>query len=120
MSSTLLKSDLIVDLDKEDRILQAGYLVVEDDRIVEMGLQQDLNAQRKFDETVELKNRLVMPGLVNAHTHTPLPLFRGHVEGHTLFNLEGWYNTIRVLELATDPEMITGAVARSEERRVGK
>ena len=113
MSSTLLKSDLIVALDKEDRILQGGYLVVEDDRIVEMGLQQDLGAQRKFDATVELKDRLVMPGLVNAHTHTPMTLFRGHVEGHTLFNLEGWYNTIRVLELQTDPEMITGAVAVS-------
>ena len=113
MSSTLLKSDLIVALDKEDRILQGGYLVVEDDRIAEMGLQRDLNAQRKFDETIELKNRLVMPGLVNTHTHTPMTLFRGHVEGHTLFNLEGWYNTIRVLELQTDPEMITGAVAVS-------
>src|ERR1041385_6974815 len=120
MSSVLLMSDLVVALDREDRILQEGYLVLEDGRIIEMGAQKDLDHRRKFDDTVELKNRLVMPGLINAHTHTPMTLFRGHVEGHSLFNLEGWYNTIRVLELQTDPEMITGAVARSEERRVGK
>ncbi len=113
MSSVLLKSDLVVTLDRNDQILKEGYLVVENDRIVEMGLQKDLDTRRKFDEVVELKDRLVMPGLVNAHTHTPMTLFRGHVEGHTLFTMDGWYNTIRVLELQTDPEMIRGAVAVS-------
>ncbi len=113
MSSVLLKSDLVVTLDRNDQILKEGYLVVENDRIVEMGLQKDLDSRRKFDEVVELKDRLVMPGLVNAHTHTPMTLFRGHVEGHTLFTMDGWYNTIRVLELQTDPEMIRGAVAVS-------
>ncbi len=113
MSSLLVKSDLVVALDKKDTILKEGYLVIEDDRIIEMGLQKDLDSRRKFDETVALKNRVVMPGLINAHTHTPMTLFRGHVEGHTLFTMEGWYNTIRVLELEMDPEMLPGAVAVS-------
>ena len=113
MSSMLLKSDLVVALDREDRILKDGYLLVENDRIIEMGLQKDLDSRRKFDEILELKNRLVMPGLINAHTHTPMTLFRGHVEGHTLFTMDGWYNTIRVLELEMEPDMIPGAVAVS-------
>lgn len=113
MSSVLLKSDILVALDQEDRILQEGYLVLEEDRILEMGLQKDLDSRRKFDEIVELKNRLVMPGLINAHTHTPMTLFRGHVEGHSLFTMDGWYNTIRVLELQMEPRMLPGAVAVS-------
>ena len=113
MSSVLLKSDLVVALDWEARILKEGYLVIEDDRIIEMGLQKDLENRRKFDEVVELHHRLVMPGLINAHTHTPMTLFRGHVEGHSLFTMEGWYNTIRVLELEMEPQMIPGAVAVS-------
>jgi 5-methylthioadenosine/S-adenosylhomocysteine deaminase len=113
MSSLLLRCDLLVALDKEDTLLEEGYLVVEDGRIVERGSQAGLDRRRKFDETVDLKDRLVMPGLVNAHTHTPMTLFRGHVEGHTLFTLEGWFNTIRVLELQMTPEMIPGAVAVS-------
>ena len=113
MSSLLLTSDLVVALDRNDRLLKEGYLIIEDDRIVEMGLQKDLDSRRKFDETVELKNRLVMPGLINAHTHTPMILFRGHVEGHSLFTMEGWYNTIRVLELQMEPQMLPGAVAVS-------
>jgi 5-methylthioadenosine/S-adenosylhomocysteine deaminase len=78
-----------------------------------MGLQKDLGDNRKFDDVVELKNRLVMPGLINAHTHTPMVLFRGHVEGHSLFTMDGWYNTIRVLELQMEPQMLPGAVAVS-------
>jgi 5-methylthioadenosine/S-adenosylhomocysteine deaminase len=34
-------------------------------------------------------------------------------EGHSLFNFEGWYNTIRVVEEMMDPEMIPPAVAVS-------
>ena len=113
MSSLLLKSDLIVALDLNDNILPEGYLVVEDDSLIEMGLQKDLDSRRKFDDVLELKDRLVMPGLINAHTHTPMTLFRGHAEGHSLFTMEGWYNTIRVLELEMEPEMIPGAVAVS-------
>src|SRR5262245_58459398 len=113
MSGLLLKSNLIVTLDPDDRILKDGYLIVEDDRIVEMGLQINLDHRRKFDEVNEFKNRLVMPGLVNAHTHTPMTLFRGHVEGHSLFTMDGWYNTIRVLELQMEPRMLPGAVAVS-------
>jgi 5-methylthioadenosine/S-adenosylhomocysteine deaminase len=113
MGSSLLKSDLIVTLDREDLILKEGYIVVEDDRILELGLQKDLDNRRKFDNVIDLKNRLMMPGLINAHTHTPMTLFRGHVEGHSLFTMEGWYNTIRVLELEMEPEMLPGAVAVS-------
>ena len=113
MSSLLLKSGLVVALDQDDRILKEAYIIVEDDRIIEMGFQKDLEEHRRFDEVLELKNRLVMPGLINAHTHTPMTLFRGHVEGHSLFTMEGWYNTIRVLELEMDPQMLPGAVAVS-------
>ena len=113
MSSSLLKSDLVVALDQDDRILKEGYLIVEDNLIIEIGLQKDFNSRRRFDDVVDLKNRLVMPGLINAHTHTPMTLFRGHVEGHSLFTMEGWYNTIRVLELEMEPQMLPGAVAVS-------
>ena len=113
MRSLLLKSELVVALDWADRILKKGYLIIEDDHITEMGLQKDLEDRRKFDDILELKNRLVMPGLINAHTHTPMTLFRGHVEGHSLFTMEGWYNTIRVLELEMEPQMLPSAVAVS-------
>ena len=67
----------------------------------------------KAATTIDAAGQVVMPGLINAHTHTPMTLFRGHVEGHSLFTMEGWYNTIRVLELEMEPQMLPGAVAVS-------
>lgn len=113
MRSICIKSAAVLCLDASDHIYRDGYLVIEDDRISEIGFQKDLSAARKFDEVVDLGNRLVMPGLVNAHTHSPMTLFRGHVEGHTLFTLDGWFNTIRVLELDMTPDMIAPGVAVS-------
>lgn len=113
MSTTLITSDVVLCLDASDHIYKEGYLVIENERIIEIGYQKDLDSRRKFDQTVALGPRLVMPGLVNAHTHTPMTLFRGHVEGHTLFTLDGWFNTIRVLELKIDPDLISPGVALS-------
>ena len=98
---------------KQTRFLKIGYVLVEDNRIAEIGFQKNLPTTRKYDLEIDLSNHLIMPGLINAHTHTPMTLFRGHVEGHTLFTLEGWYNTIRVLEFDLTPEMLPPAVTVS-------
>lgn len=113
MSNHLITCDALVCLDASDSIYHQGYLVIEDDTISEIGFQKDLDSRRRFDQIHELGARLVMPGLVNAHTHSPMTLFRGHVEGHTLFTLDGWFNTIRVLEMKMDADMIPPGVAVS-------
>ena len=113
MKTRLIKSKIIACLDDTDHIYTDGYLVIEGNRIIEIGVQKDLSPSRKFDKVIDLGNRLVMPGLVNAHTHSPMTLFRGHVEGHTLFTLDGWYNTIRVLEFELTKDMLPPAVSVS-------
>jgi 5-methylthioadenosine/S-adenosylhomocysteine deaminase len=54
-----------------------------------------------------------MPGLINAHTHTPMTLFRGLAEGYSLLTLEGWFNGIRTWELVMTPDMVPPAVSVS-------
>ncbi|MBI1882236.1 MAG: hypothetical protein HYR94_29030 [Chloroflexi bacterium] len=76
MSLTLLRADIIATLDSQNRCYQPGYLVVENDRVSEVGPQSAL-VGRRFDHEIDLAGRLIMPGLVNAHTHTPMVLFRG-------------------------------------------
>lgn len=112
MTTLLLKAEQIVCLDRQGSIYQPGYLTIEKGLITEIGRQSALG-QRQFDEVIDLGARLLMPGLVNAHTHMPMVLFRGLVEGHSLFNFDGWYNTIRVVEEKMTPDMIAPAVAVS-------
>lgn len=112
MSTTLLLADAVVTLDSKDQIYQPGYVAIDGDRLREMGPQETVN-RGDFDEVIDLGARLIMPGLVNAHTHSPMTLFRGLAEGHSLFTFEGWYNGIRVWEEVMDAEMVPPAVAVS-------
>jgi 5-methylthioadenosine/S-adenosylhomocysteine deaminase len=108
----LILADQVITLDPQDTVHRPGYVRVEAGRLVEIGLADRL-VQRPADQVIDLGRRLLMPGLVNAHTHSPMTLFRGQAEGRSLFTLEGWYNTIRVLEEVMTPEMIPPAVAVS-------
>jgi 5-methylthioadenosine/S-adenosylhomocysteine deaminase len=109
MSTTLLHNAYILCLGQSDRIFQRGYLVIEDDRITAVGDMFSL-PDHSYDQRIDASGKLIMPGLVNAHTHTPMTLFRGLAEGVSLFTLDGWYNTIRTLELVMTPDMVPAAV----------
>jgi 5-methylthioadenosine/S-adenosylhomocysteine deaminase len=108
--TTLLKNATILTLGASDNIIERGYVVVEGDRIAEVGAMATLDEARRFDETVECGGKLLMPGLVNAHTHTPMTLFRGLAEGVSLLTMDGWYNTIRLLELVMTADMVPASV----------
>ena len=70
---TLLAGGVVVTCDERHTVHAPGDLVIEDDRIAYAGPRYDGEAE----ERVSAENRLVMPGLVNAHTHSPMSIFRG-------------------------------------------
>ena len=121
MTQTLLYGAMLVCLGQEDRIYDRGYLIIEDDRIAEIGDLRDLPSHPEIEDQLDLSGKLLMPGLVNAHTHTPMTLFRGLAEGVSLLTMDGWYNTIRLLELVMPPAMVPASVeaACAEMTRTG-
>ncbi len=80
--SILIKDSVIVTQDAERRILK-GDVYIEDDIIVEIG---KVNTEADF----VIKNRIVMPGLINMHTHLPMTLLRGYGDD---LPLEEWLTT---------------------------
>jgi 5-methylthioadenosine/S-adenosylhomocysteine deaminase len=111
MTTTLLSGGLVLALGIADRIYDRGYVLIEDDRIAAVGDVAALPTNRHYDHELDCQGKLIMPGLVNAHTHTPMTLFRGLAEGVSLLTLDGWYNTIRVLELVMTADMVPASVA---------
>lgn len=110
MTTTLLKGGMILCLGEADTIYDNGYLLIEDNRIVEVGDSRSLSERSTADEVIDCTGRLIMPGLVNAHTHTPMTLFRGLAEGVSLLTLDGWLSAIRSLEEVMTPDMVPSAV----------
>ena len=90
-----------------------GWVAVRDGRIIGIGPRANHARPCSFDEVFDLTGHLVMPGLVNAHTHSVMVLFRGRSEGQSLLTMEGWYNSIREPELSLVASDIGPAVALS-------
>jgi len=100
MVSTLLHGATLLTVDAENRVIENGWIAIRDGRISGVGPKATIPDASGFDDVVDLAGHLVMPGLVNAHTHSAMVLFRGRSEGQSLLTMEGWYNSIREPELS--------------------
>lgn len=113
MGSTLIHGGTLLTVDPENRTFENGWIAIRDGRISGVGPAATTPNASAYDEVFDLPGHLVMPGLVNAHTHSAMVLFRGRSEGHSLLTMEGWYNTIREPELSLVSSDIGPAVALS-------
>ena len=73
-------------MDEADTLLEGAYVVVEGETISSVGTQRP---QGPFDREIDCGNNVLMPGLVNAHTHIPMTLLRGYGGGG---DLHTWLN----------------------------
>jgi 5-methylthioadenosine/S-adenosylhomocysteine deaminase len=77
MIDVLLHNALIVTVDPVLGDLSGGALAVRGGTIEKVWQPAPGEALPEARETIDLAGNLVMPGLVNAHTHLPMTLFRG-------------------------------------------
>lgn len=72
----LIEGGTVVTMDPGRRIIENGAVLVRGDRILSVGTSPEL--RKDFTgKVLETGGCVVMPGLVNAHTHLPMSLFRG-------------------------------------------
>ncbi len=74
---TLVKAAVVVTQNDSRDILTNAALAVTNGRIVEMGPSELLAGRYTPRESLDLSGCLVLPGLLNAHTHAAMTLFRG-------------------------------------------
>jgi 5-methylthioadenosine/S-adenosylhomocysteine deaminase len=75
---------MVVTMDGQRHIYDDGAVVVKDDTIVAVGPRADLDAKYESRQTINARNKLVLPGFINGHTHVPMTLFRGLHDDVTL------------------------------------
>ena len=74
---TLLHAGVLLTQDDDRRVLENAALAIDGGRIVALGYSQDVTAAWQAREILDLSGMLVMPGLVNAHTHAAMTFLRG-------------------------------------------
>ena len=73
----LIKNGSVLTMDAEGTLVAEGAVAVAGDRIVEVGKGNVLAASYKPIKTIDARGGIIMPGLVNTHTHAAMSLFRG-------------------------------------------
>jgi len=77
---TLLTARWVVPVEPDGRVLEHHAVAVRDGRIVEV--LPAVEARLRYDarETIDRRHHVLLPGLVNAHTHAAMVLLRGRAE----------------------------------------
>ena len=73
----ILTAETIVTMDSEYRIFNHGAIAIKDDTIIAVGPQADVQQHHSAGEIIDLGSRVIIPGLINAHSHVPMTLLRG-------------------------------------------
>jgi 5-methylthioadenosine/S-adenosylhomocysteine deaminase len=67
----------VVTMDGERRVIERGAVAIDGSDIVAVGASSAIHAEYKAGDTIDAGGAVVMPGLVNTHTHAPMVLYRG-------------------------------------------
>ena len=67
----------LITMNERREVLEAASVCVENDRIAAVGTRHDLQRRFPTAEIVDCKGRIVMPGMVNTHTHLFQTLLKG-------------------------------------------
>ena len=74
---TLFTNAHVLTMDGQMNQYNPGAVAVSGDSIVAVGFENEINKEYSGSETIDCKGKVLMPGMVNAHTHVPMTLLRG-------------------------------------------
>jgi 5-methylthioadenosine/S-adenosylhomocysteine deaminase len=115
----IVNSDFVVTMNEAQPVIQNGAVAIRDGKIVAIDTQDNIRASYRAKRTLPGEGMVLMPGLVNGHSHSAMVLFRGLADDLALedwlqnyiFPAEGKFvdeNFVRVGEQLACWEMIRG------------
>src|SRR5690606_35056749 len=74
---TLFINAIVLTMDEKLNQYEPGAVAIKGDSIVAVGQEAEITKEYSANEIIDCKRKVLMPGLLNAHTHVPLTLLRG-------------------------------------------
>lgn len=74
---TLLTNAILITMDEDFHLYEPGAVAIRGEDIVAVGPAEKVGTAYKAEEIIDCDGKVLMPGLINAHTHVPMTLLRG-------------------------------------------
>ena len=71
----LIKNGILLTMDPQLTVIENGHIAIKGDTIAHIG--SDMNPSMSASKIINANGGIVLPGLVNGHTHAAMTLFRG-------------------------------------------
>jgi len=75
--SLVINNGIVITVDGNRRVLNPGSVAINGTDIVAVDTPATIAARYKAAETIDATGKVVMPGLINTHTHAAMVMFRG-------------------------------------------
>ena len=75
--SLIVTNGIVVTMDGSRRIVSPGAVAVDGGRILAVDSVRAVAAGYRARDTIDARGAIVLPGLINTHTHAPMVLYRG-------------------------------------------
>ncbi len=83
----LVLNGTLVTMDKGRRVIEDAGVAIAGGRIVAVGTRSEIVRMYEAPERVDATGKIIIPGLINGHTHIPMTLFRGLADD---LDLQDW------------------------------
>lgn len=81
----LIKGGTILTMNPKMDVIENGFIAIKGDRIISLGKKNDFEKNSFIaNQTLEAHSSLILPGLINCHTHAPMSCFRGLADDRPL------------------------------------
>src|SRR6266699_2992666 len=87
MPRVLINNGYVVTVDSARNVFPGGYVAVDGATIGAVGPSGQAPRADQFDEVIDARGCIVLPGLINMHQHHWYTLFKGLADGYLL---EDW------------------------------
>ena len=73
----LISGGTVVSMDAQHHVIDNGAVAIIGDKIVAIGTAAEIAKSYRGTRVINATGKVIIPGLINTHTHVPMSLFRG-------------------------------------------
>lgn len=105
----IIRNGIILTINPSGQIINKGSIAIEKNIIIAIDSIENIDIEYFSDEIIDADEKIVMPGLINCHTHLPMSLYRGIADDMQLkewlydyiFPAEAEFSTANNISIAT-------------------